>query len=179
MCMQQTLLLRLLHYPFWPRDRVKTCVLPKLFELWSKLDWIFFVFSYFWEFAFELEHTFNFISMKMNLTASTAWTGHQLACELIPRVTLFSDKSVSFEKSVSFSDEIQGVKPHHSPQHMGKSMSHTITPVWCALSYDFPHIKLYDFCYYFLTTNWRDSASFEKVLDFWYYYFVTLQLKTI
>ncbi|KAG5682507.1 hypothetical protein PVAND_011856 [Polypedilum vanderplanki] len=41
-----------------------------------------------------------------------------------------NDKSVSFEKSVSFSDDIQGVaKAHHSPQHMGKSLSLKITSV--------------------------------------------------
>ena len=42
---------------------------------------------------------------------------------------LFSDKSVSFEKSVSFSDDIQGVPKTHSPQHLGKSMSLKITSV--------------------------------------------------
>lgn len=43
---------------------------------------------------------------------------------------LISDKSVSFEKSVSFSDDIQGVPKAHSPQHMGKSLSLKITSVW-------------------------------------------------
>lgn len=33
-----------------------------------------------------------------------------------------ADKSVSFEKSVSFSDDIQGVPKSHSPQHAGKSI---------------------------------------------------------
>lgn len=41
----------------------------------------------------------------------------------------FSDKSVSFEKSVSFSDDIQGLPKSHSPQHPGKSMSLKITAV--------------------------------------------------
>jgi hypothetical protein len=48
-------------------------------------------------------------------------------------ISFFSDKSVSFEKSVSFSDDIQGVPKAHSPQHMGKSissMSLKITSVW-------------------------------------------------
>lgn len=40
-----------------------------------------------------------------------------------------SDKSVSFEKSVSFSDDIQGVPKSHVPQHPGKSMSLKITAV--------------------------------------------------
>ncbi|KAL7038533.1 hypothetical protein ACKWTF_009600 [Chironomus riparius] len=40
-----------------------------------------------------------------------------------------NDKSVSFEKSVSFSDDIQGVPKAHSPQHMGKSLSLKITSV--------------------------------------------------
>lgn len=36
---------------------------------------IFFVFSYFWEFAFELENTFNLRSIKMNFNSfnSTYW----------------------------------------------------------------------------------------------------------
>lgn len=43
----------------------------------------------------------------------------------------FPDKSVSFEKSVSFSDEIEGVSKTHSPQQMGtiKSMSLKISTV--------------------------------------------------
>lgn len=41
----------------------------------------------------------------------------------------FADKSVSFEKSVSFSDDIQGVPKPHIPQHPGKSMSLKITAV--------------------------------------------------
>lgn len=44
-------------------------------------------------------------------------------------ILLISDKSVSFEKSVSFSDDIQGVPKTHSPQHMGNSMSLKITAV--------------------------------------------------
>lgn len=42
---------------------------------------------------------------------------------------LVADKSVSFEKSVSFSDDIQGLPKSHSPQHPGKSMSLKITAV--------------------------------------------------
>lgn len=42
---------------------------------------------------------------------------------------LISDKSVSFEKSVSFSDDIQGVQKSHTPQHPGKSFSLKITAV--------------------------------------------------
>lgn len=42
---------------------------------------------------------------------------------------IISDKSVSFEKSVSFSDDIQGLPKAHSPQNPGKSMSLKITAV--------------------------------------------------
>lgn len=50
-----------------------------------------------------------------------------------------ADKSVSFEKSVSFSDDIQGLPKSHSPQNHGKSMSLRITSVWFKLSLNSTH----------------------------------------
>lgn len=58
---------------------------------------------------------------------------------------LFPDKSVSFEKSVSFSDDIQGLPKTHSPHNPGKSMSLKITAVWKQMqnAYKLNDIKLY------------------------------------
>lgn len=63
-------------------------------------------------------------------TAVTLLTSHTTRLFFLSFVSsLISDKSVSFEKSVSFSDDIQGVSKAHSPQHMGKSLSLKITSV--------------------------------------------------
>lgn len=114
---------------------------------------IFFVMKYFWSFSyvFTLSPTSHFHSFQECCLIQFRWNYFRYYFQSL------SDKSVSFEKSVSFSDDIQGVPKSHSPQHpAGKSLSCKITAVWWfSYQYGFDvkiknfNLRIFLFIYYF------------------------------
>lgn len=106
---------------------MKRKINKSFYLLWSFWN----TFSHLWPYLYFIKHLFSiFLSLIFSHSFSQTTKIHFLCFFL-----LFSDKSVSFEKSVSFSDDIQGVPKSHSPQHLGKSMSLKITSVWFYFCY--------------------------------------------